>query len=339
MAPNTPQSSIPRRRRAITGVERRNIRRRYTEHPGQQAHLASCFEQQTGHRLGQGQISTTLSDKYAYLENDNRKPSELGSKRNYDGDYPELEAAIFVWQQRIQQKKAVITSDILKAKASELWNRLPQFKYSIEPKWSNGWLDGFKKRYKVRDFVQHGDGGSADINNPDAIQQMADLRILCSKYKDKDIFNTDGTGLFWKLTPERTLATEAGSGGKKSKDRITLALTTNADGSEKLEPWIISKSKNPRCFKGINRRYLRLQYLRLQYLYNKTKWMTGLVMEDYLMWLDNKIRGWKILLLLDNFSGHELGVQLVGGLDSLQTLQFAGSLQIPTLTGNLLIRE
>jgi hypothetical protein len=64
----------------------------------------------------------------------------------------------------------VITGDILKAKASELWNRLPQFKYSIEPKWSNGWLDGFKKRYKVREFVQHSNGGSADINNPDVIQ-------------------------------------------------------------------------------------------------------------------------------------------------------------------------
>jgi hypothetical protein len=62
-------------------------------------------------------------------------------------------------------------------------------------------------------------------------------------------------------------------------------------------------------------------------------------MEDYLRWLDNKMRGRKILPLLDNFSGHELGVQLVGGLDGLQTLQFAGSLQIPPLTGNLLIRE
>jgi hypothetical protein len=164
--------------------------------------------------------------------------------------------------------------------------------------------------------VQHGEGGSADINNPDAIQQMADLRTLCSKYKDKDIFNMDETGLFWKLTPERTLATEAGSGGKKSKDRITLASTTNADGSEKLEPWVIGKSKNPRCFKGINR-----QYLRIQYRYNKTKWMTGLVMEEYLRWLDNKMRGRKILLLLDNFSGHELGVQLVGGLDGLQNVR------------------
>ena len=97
MAPSTPQSSISRRRRAIADLERRNIRTPYTEHPGQQAHIASWFEQQTSHRLGQGQISTILSYNYAYLDNDNRKPSELGSKRHYDGDYSELEAALFEW--------------------------------------------------------------------------------------------------------------------------------------------------------------------------------------------------------------------------------------------------
>jgi hypothetical protein len=40
-------------------------------------------------------------------------------------------------------------------------------------------------------------------------------------------------------------------------------------------------------------------------------------MEEYLRWLDNKMRteGGKVLLLLDNFSGHELGVSLIGGLE------------------------
>jgi hypothetical protein len=51
--------------------------------------------------------------------------------------------------------------------------------------------------------------------------------------------------------------------------------------------------------------------------------MTGLIMEEYLRWLDNKMRaeGRKVLLLLDNFSGHELGVQLVGGLKGLDNVQ------------------
>jgi hypothetical protein len=37
-------------------------------------------------------------------------------------------------------------------------------------------------------------------------------------------------------------------------------------------------------------------------------------MEEYLQWLDNKIRGVnrKVLFLLDNFSGYKLGVELIG---------------------------
>ena len=110
-----------------------------------------------------------------------------------------------------------------------------------QPGWSNGWLEGFKKRFKIKEYIFHGEGGSADINSPEAIQQMADLRILCATYADCDIFNIDETGLFQKLIPDQTLATKAGSGRKRSKDRITLALTTNGDGSENLDYWKVQK--------------------------------------------------------------------------------------------------
>jgi hypothetical protein len=50
--------------------------------------------------------------------------------------------------------------------------------------------------------------------------------------------------------------------------------------------------------------------------------MIGLIIEEYLRWLDNKMRGEgrKVLLLLDNFSGYELGVQLVGGKKGLTNI-------------------
>ena len=46
-------------------------------------------------------------------------------------------------------------------------------------------------------------------------------------------------------------------------------------------------------------------------------------MEEYLRWLDNKMRGEgrQVLLLLDNFSGYELGVQLVGGKKGLANVR------------------
>jgi hypothetical protein len=53
--------------------------------------------------------------------------------------------------------------------------------------------------------------------------------------------------------------------------------------------------------------------------------MTGLICEEYLQWLNNKMqgKGRKVLLLMDNFSGHELAVQLVGGLQGLSHVRIA----------------
>jgi ParB-like chromosome segregation protein Spo0J len=77
--------------------------------------------------LTQGQISTILSSKYAYLDSLDKKKDkkQLAAKRSSKGDWPDLEAALFEWQQRMQKKKAVITGDILKAQAAKLWASLP----------------------------------------------------------------------------------------------------------------------------------------------------------------------------------------------------------------------
>ena len=66
---------------------------------------------------------------------------------------------------------------------------------------------------------------------------------LSEEYSLRDIYNIDETGLFWKLMPDRTLSTEARSGGKKSKDCMTLAFTCNSL-REKEEVWIIGRLKN-----------------------------------------------------------------------------------------------
>ena len=211
----------------------------------------------------------------------------------------------------------MIIGEILKQQATKLWNTLPQYQGKEQPKFSNSWLSNFQKRFNIKECVNYREAASTQIDKPDAIVQMEKIRLLATEYDLDNVLNMDETGLFWKLIPDRTLATKAGSGGKKSKDRVTLVFTVSASGKKELV-WCIAKSKNPRCFKKINPKLLRLMYR-----YNKTKWMTGLIMEEYLRWLDNKMRGErrKVLLLLDNFSGHELGVQLVGGKEALDNVR------------------
>jgi hypothetical protein len=70
-----------KRRRAVTDLERQQIRKRHAEHPSstQQA-LITWFNDQTGHLLDQAQVSRILSSKYTYLDNDTSRPSQLRSK-------------------------------------------------------------------------------------------------------------------------------------------------------------------------------------------------------------------------------------------------------------------
>ena len=79
------------------------------------------------------------------------------SKRISAGDWPELETALFEWHQRIDEKKAVITGDILKEQASKFCGQLLQYTGKAEPKWPNGWLGGFKARFKIKEYITYGE--------------------------------------------------------------------------------------------------------------------------------------------------------------------------------------
>ena len=77
---------------------------------------------------------------------------------------------------------------------------------------------------------------------------MIELRTLVDKYGIEDSYNIDETGLYWKMTPDTTLATEPQAGRKKEKTRITIVNCCNASGSHKLDPWLIGTAATPRCF-------------------------------------------------------------------------------------------
>jgi len=97
---------------------------------------------------------------------------------------------------------------------------------------SDGWLSGFKERHNIKEYVKHGEAGSAPILELPRYRE--EIKSITSQYQLSDIFNADETGLFWELEPSRVLSMGPVAGKKKSKERITVMLTCNADGTEKL---------------------------------------------------------------------------------------------------------
>lgn len=136
------------------------------------------------------------------------------------------------------------------------------------------------------------------------------LRSLLEEYAPQGIFTCDETGVFYKVLLDRTLSFpgDTCSGGKHSKERITVMVGANTVGDEKLPLLIIGRSENPRCFKGTKKISAGTKQLPLfvigksedpicfkdvyklpvWYSCIKKAWITQALLEFYLCCLDRK---------------------------------------------------
>jgi hypothetical protein len=166
---------------------------------------------------------------------------------------------------------------------------------------SVGWQSKFKLRKGLRVVQEHGEAASAPKASVDTARHAVPL-VLESHTAD-DCYNMDETGLFWRQTPTRRLATGKQAGYKKDKTGVTAALTCNASGTRKCSLFLIGKAKRPRSFpKGFNPQTA----MDIRYRNNKSAWMTA---KDFSSWVtewNSKLRriGRKIAIICDNSATH-----------------------------------
>lgn len=250
---------------------------------------------------------TTLSDviKHRKKWEDAAMLGNVKGRRIKTPKYPELEAALvkFITQARAMPVKIPINTTLLRTQARTIALRLriPEFKER-----SGGWVSRFKRRNKV--LFKKMSGESADV--PDDTVQAWRSRVLpglLKEYSLKDVYNADEFGLFFNLLPDRTMCLEGEDphGNKQSKARLTVLLGCNADGTDKLTPLVIGKSKKPRCFANI-------RTLPCDYADQVNAWMTTDECTRWLNKLNNKMRiqKRKIILLFDNCPAHPPHVDL-----------------------------
>ena len=226
---------------------------------------------------------------------------QLKAKRSRKPKFAVLEEALAMWFATMQAKKAIISDAILIAKGKEFAERLHCTEFSP----SGGWLSRFKSRHGISLRTLHGEAASVDVSVVAAARST--LKDVLSKYEPADIYNVDETGLFYRMPPSKSLAQGPLHGTKQFKDRITIALCANADGSDYIKPLVIGKSANPRCFKDFNKDTY------VQYANNKKAWMTGYLFSEWLHHFDRHIKQKKnrpVLLLMDNVASHFPDVSL-----------------------------
>ncbi|XP_030006278.1 tigger transposable element-derived protein 6-like [Sphaeramia orbicularis] len=236
-------------------------------------------------------VGDILAQKEKWLESTDDNPF----RRNRQAKNKGMEKALFLWFSGARAQNLPVTDDILRAKGKELGEKLGVTDFA----YSSGWLTRFKKRFAISNRVISGESAGIDPEMIDEGRRKA--KTVIAKYKPEDVFNMDETGLYYRMLPDRTLTLATSTKGiKKAKIRISLALTANATGTEKLTPLVIGHVQRPRCFKHFN------PGVYAQYFHNKKTWMTSVIFNEWITELDQKMRRQNrhILLLLDNATSH-----------------------------------
>src|SRR5436190_14090592 len=117
----------------------------------------------------------------------------------------------------------------------------------------------------------HGEGASAQLDE-ECEETMKEIQEETTKYSNDCIYNMDESSYYWKLKPDCSLSTFEAKEEKKVKARITIALTCNATGTDKLPPWFIGATMRPNCF--YNGRIHGLEPLGAIWRSNAKAWMT-----------------------------------------------------------------
>ena len=280
-----------RKRRSLTAAQKKEICLKKISTPSlKQKDLAKEYN------VSEGMVSDILKEKDRWVAIDNDS-YQANLKREKKIQFPIIEEALTVWLDKALQAKLVLTESILTTKALDFAVLCNEEKFKA----SNGWLDNFKKRHNLRQYNIHGEAGSAPIQDLDSMRGR--LRQTLRDYDPKDIFNCDETGLFWKMKLSHTISNGPVVRTKQFKDCVTILLTCNSTGTEKLRPLFIHKYENSRVLKNISKNSLPVNYY-----WNKKSWMQVSIWNDYLKKLDShmRVQNRNILLLVDNAPTHAL---------------------------------
>jgi len=210
--------------------------------------------------------------------------------------------ATVLWIKQMRKQRQVLNSEVIKTKAKYFAEK---FGYGEDDfKATDPFIAGLKRRNNILFTNQFGESGSVETN---VIEKWkTELNTYLTNYKPGNTYNLDETALFYRLLPSKTFAfgNESRFGQKKFKDRITLVLISNADGTDR-SCCMIGKSKNPRAFRGIKN-------LPIEYYSQKNSWINSSIYKNIIIKLNNKMKrlNKNIILFVDNCSTHILDIDL-----------------------------
>lgn len=146
----SPEPEEVKKRARFTDTERHGLRAHHamltsSGIPLPQSHLSTWFKTTYGHPISQSQISKILSPRYAHLDAPPKLPDNC---RNRAAQHPELDKVLGEWYNKAKADGVKASGDDLREMAKRFWAEGKGGSGEM-PKFSNGWLEGFKHRHGV----------------------------------------------------------------------------------------------------------------------------------------------------------------------------------------------
>ena len=230
----------------------------------------------------------------------NQAVENINSKKTVNLQFPQVEKELINWIEKIEIKGRILNDAVLMVKARKIAeeNKILDFKCS------SGWLIKLKKRnnYKLRRL--HGE--TFKENDVDYTDFLNILKEKFNHYEESNIYNLDETGIFYKNISSKSICRQSRPGCKNFKDRFSVMLCSNYNGTDKFKPVVIGKSKKPRCFKSFKHENY------IEYYCSNKAWMVSTIFNSFLQEFNFKCKkqNKKILLLMDNCPTHKITISL-----------------------------
>ena len=155
-------------------------------------------------------VSKIVKDRAKWLKVETNETSV----RHKAVKFPLLEQALSYWVEQVTAAAVEFNEHLIKEKGKEFAKLLGM--HENEMQFSNGWIQKFKKRNQLRVYSDrlHGEAGSVSIERlPEARRKLKEIISQFNPDYD-DVYNADETGLFFRMTPNQTLAKRRNAGKK-----------------------------------------------------------------------------------------------------------------------------
>jgi len=182
---------MPRKQRILLS-QRRALRawalQQYPR-PSQKACI-TWFQAQYGRTISQSTVSESLSDRFEAIDTS----TDTARSRLRSAKWPDLENLLFLWQQEVEENGGTTSGELLRIKAQQLWQQIPQYSLLPCPEFSNGWLQRFKSRHNIHPFTRHRQSRSVSRT---AEGELAETRPLAGECNKEDAGNIDEIASYW----------------------------------------------------------------------------------------------------------------------------------------------